>query len=68
MKASELREKGDDQLQFQLKETIENLFRLRQQAQNERLNAASEKRKYRREIARIKMIQRERQFTEGTEE
>jgi len=60
MKASELREMSDEQLAVLLKETKENYFRLRLQAQTERLDAPSELRKNRRLIARIKTIQNER--------
>ena len=61
MKATELREMSDEQLQLTLKETNENLFRLRIQSQTERLNAPSELRRHRRLVARIKTIQRERE-------
>ena len=61
MKASELREMSDEQLQVTLKETKEHLFRLRIQAQTERLDAPSELRKQHRLIARIMTIQRERE-------
>jgi large subunit ribosomal protein L29 len=60
MKAGELREMSDEQLQLTLQETCERLFRLRMQAQTERLDAPSELRKSRRLIARIKTIQRQR--------
>ena len=59
-KASELREMSDEQLAVTLKETTEGLFRLRLQAQTERLDAPSELRKHRRLIARIRTIQHER--------
>ena len=59
-KASELRDMSDEQLGLTLRETEESLFRLRFQAETERLDAPSELRKARREIARIKTIQRER--------
>jgi large subunit ribosomal protein L29 len=59
-KAAELREMSDEQLQLTLKETAENLFRLRIKAQTERLTASSELRKQRRLIARVKTIQGER--------
>lgn len=59
-KANELREMGDEQLALTLKDATENLFRLRLQAQTERLNAPSELRKHRRLIARIKTIQNQR--------
>jgi len=59
-KAAELREMSDEQLSVILKETTENYFRLRLQAQTERLDAPSELRKNRRLIAQIKTIQNER--------
>lgn len=59
-KASELREMSDEQLQLTLKETAENLFRLRLKAQTETLTASSELRKQRRLIARVKTIQGQR--------
>lgn len=60
MKASELREMSDEQLQLMLGESLENLFRLRIQAQTERLDAPSELRRHRRLVARILTLQRER--------
>ncbi|MEK6236216.1 MAG: 50S ribosomal protein L29 [Planctomycetales bacterium] len=60
MKAAELREMSDDQLQLELDETTRSLFRLRIQAQTERLDVPSELRKQRRKIARVKTIQAER--------
>jgi large subunit ribosomal protein L29 len=59
-KASELREMSDEQLAETLRETTEGLFRLRLQAQTERLDAPSELRKHRRMIARIKTVQLQR--------
>ena len=59
-KAAELRDMSDEQLEMTLKETIDNFFRLRLQAQTERLDAPSELRKQRRQIARIKTIRAER--------
>jgi len=59
-KASELREMSDEQLQVTLNETTESLFRLKLQAQTERLDAPSELRKHRQLIARIKTIRRQR--------
>lgn len=61
-KPSELRELSDEQLQFSMKSTQEELFRLRFQAATEKLDTPSNLRKRRREIARIKTIQRERQI------
>lgn len=62
MKTSELREMSDEQLQLTLQETLDNLFRLRMQAQTERLDAPSELRRHRRRIAQIQTIQREREI------
>ncbi len=61
-KAAELREHNDEQLELQLKETQQNLFRLRLQSETERLEAPSEIIKARREVARIKTILRLRQL------
>ena len=63
MKVSELREMSDEQLQFTVNETEKNLFRLRMQAQTERLDAPSELRKQRRLIARLKTVQRQRELS-----
>ena len=62
MDSAELRDMSDEQLALTLKETCESLFRLRIQAQTERLDAPSELRRNRRLIARIKTIQREREL------
>jgi large subunit ribosomal protein L29 len=51
---------SDEQLSLTLQESAVALFRLRIQAQTERLDAPSELRKHRRQIARIRTIQRER--------
>ena len=59
-KATELRDMSDEQLQLTLKEATENLFRLRLQAETERLDAPTELKKHRRLIARIHTIQNER--------
>lgn len=62
LKASELREMSDEQLALTLKETRENLFRLRLQAETERLDAPSELTRHRRLIARILTVQRQREL------
>lgn len=62
MKAKELREMSDEQLQLTLKEACERLFRLRLQAQTERLDAPSELRHHRQLIARVKTVQRQREL------
>jgi len=62
MKTSEIREMSDEQLEETLKDSCENLFRLRIQAQTERLDAPSELRRHHRQIARIKTVQRQREI------
>jgi large subunit ribosomal protein L29 len=59
---SELREMSSEQLQFAIKEAKEELFRLRFQASTEKLDAPSNLRRLRREIARIRTLQREREL------
>ena len=61
-KAKELRDMSDEQLQLTLKDAQKGLFRLRLQAQTERLDAPSELLKSRRLIARIKTVQRQREL------
>ncbi|MFZ5829263.1 MAG: 50S ribosomal protein L29 [Planctomycetota bacterium] len=61
-KAKELREMSDEQLAVLLKDTTESLFRLRLQAQTERLDAPSELRKHRRLVARIHTIRHQREL------
>ena len=65
MNASELRDMSDEQLQLTLNETRESLFRLRIQAQTERLDAPSELRRNRRLVARIHTVQRERELAKN---
>jgi large subunit ribosomal protein L29 len=60
MKAKELREMSDEQLEATLREATQTIFRLRIKQQTERLNTPSELRKQRRLVARIKTIQTER--------
>lgn len=60
MKASELREMSDEQLDLTAKEAAQQLFRLRVQAQTEKLDSPSELRHNRRLIARVKTIQTQR--------
>jgi large subunit ribosomal protein L29 len=66
-KASELREMSDEQLTVMLQEATDSLFRLRIQAQTERLDAPSELRKQRQLIARIRTIQNERKRAEQSQ-
>lgn len=67
MKANELREMSDEQLSLTFEETAKNLFRLRMQAQTERLDVPSELRRHRQLIARIKTVQRERELEKVSE-
>jgi large subunit ribosomal protein L29 len=62
MKPAEYRGLSDEQLDLTLKDTIKNLFHLRFQSATERLETPSEIRKAKREVARIKTIQREAQL------
>ncbi len=59
-KAQELREMGDEQIRLVWKDAAEALFRLRIQAQTEKIAAPSEKRKHRKTIARCQTILAER--------
>ena len=59
-KASELREMSDEQIRLTWKEAAEQLFRLRLQAQTERVEVPSELRKQRRLIARCQTILNQR--------
>jgi large subunit ribosomal protein L29 len=68
MKATELHEMGDEQLAITLKETQTDYFRLKIQAQTERLDAPSELRRHRRLIARIKTVQRQREIAKEAKE
>jgi large subunit ribosomal protein L29 len=59
---AEVREMSDEQLIFAINEAKQELFRLRFQASTEKLDAPSNLKKLRREIARIKTVQREREL------
>lgn len=61
-KAAEYREMSTDQLQFALKETQQELFRLRFQAATERIDAPSSLKRLRRDIARIHTVLRQREL------
>ena len=62
LKTEELRQMSDEQLDLTLKDTIKQLFQLRIQSATERVETPSEIRKARRDVARIRTIQRERQL------
>ena len=61
MKAVELRGMSDEQLSLTLKDTEKHMFQLRFQSATDRLETPSEIRKARKEIARIRTIQRSRE-------
>ncbi len=60
MKPAEFRAMSDEHLALTLKENVKNLFHLRFQSATERLETPSEIKKAKRDVARIKTIQRER--------
>lgn len=65
VKMSEYRGKTEEQLQLDLRELERHLFQLRFQSATDRLETPSEIRKARREIARIKTLQRERELAKN---
>jgi|NOAtaT_6_FD_contig_31_3954035_length_899_multi_3_in_0_out_0_2 large subunit ribosomal protein L29 len=62
MKIKEVREMTGDQLAQQLSEISAGLFKLRVQAETEKLDSASQMRKARKDVARILTVQREREL------
>ena len=60
-----IREMSDEQLEHELRETQQSLFRLRLQAATERNDVPSNVKKLRRTIARIRTIQREREIVKS---
>jgi large subunit ribosomal protein L29 len=66
MKASQIREMSDEQLDLTLKDTIKHLFQLRFQSATERLETPSEIKKARRDVARFKTIIRQRELAAET--
>ena len=60
MKATELREMSDEQLELTAAEAAETMFRLRLQSQTDRVDVPTLTRKNRRLIARVRTIQGER--------
>jgi large subunit ribosomal protein L29 len=61
-KPAEYRAMSDEHLDLTLKDTIKNLFHLKVQSATDRLETPSEMKRAKREVARIKTIQRERQI------
>jgi large subunit ribosomal protein L29 len=68
MKPAELKAMGDEQLALTLKDTEKHLFQLRFQSATDRLETPSEIRKARRDIARIKTVQRQRELAKQPKE
>jgi large subunit ribosomal protein L29 len=64
MKASELTGMSDDQLGVTLQDTEKHLFQLRFQSATDRLETPSEIHKAKKDIARIKTIQRQRELAQ----
>lgn len=60
--ADEYREMNDEQLAAQLVQTQKELFNLKFQAAVEKIDAPSNLKRLRKEVARIKTIQREREL------
>jgi large subunit ribosomal protein L29 len=61
-KANDYRQMTEEQLQLSLNDVVKNLFHLRFQSATDRLETPSETLKAKREVARIKTVQRERQL------
>ena len=62
MKIQEIAGMSDEQLALTLRETEKHLFQLRFQSATDRLETPSEIRKAKRDIARVKMTQRQREL------
>lgn len=67
-KAAEYRGMSDDQLNLTLRDVEKHLFQLRFQSATDRLETPSEIRKARRDIARIKTVQRQRELVKHPKE
>ena len=65
-KAATLREMSDEQLQHELQQTQQEMFKVRFQSATERNDTPSNVRKLRQTIARVKTIQREREIAAAT--
>lgn len=60
MKAAELREMSDEQLELTVQEAAETMFRLRLQSQTDRVDVPSQMKLNRRLIARVRTLQTQR--------
>ncbi len=61
-KMAEFRQMSDEQLALALRDTEKQIFQLRFQSATERVETPSEISKAKREVARIKTVQRQRQL------
>jgi large subunit ribosomal protein L29 len=68
LKAAEYRGMSDEQLNLTLRDIEKHLFQLRFQSATDRLETPSEIRKARRDIARIKTVQRQRELVKQPKE
>jgi large subunit ribosomal protein L29 len=66
MKTKEIREKSDEAIKVDLSERRKHLFDLRSQGVTEKLEDPTQLRKTRKDIARIKTIQRQRKIAAET--
>ena len=64
MKPAEYRGMSDEQLDLSRKDVVKNIFHLRFQSATERLETPSQIKKAKRQIARIKTIQRQRELAQ----
>ena len=62
-----LREMSDEQLQHELQQTQQEMFKVRFQSATERNDTPSNVRKLRQVIARVKTIQREREIASAND-
>jgi len=67
-KAAEYRGMSDEQLGLTLRDIEKHLFQLRFQSATDRLETPSELRKARRDIARIRTVQRQRELAKQPKE
>jgi large subunit ribosomal protein L29 len=65
MKAEEYRGLSDEEMANHLRDVQKQMFELRFQSATDRLETPSQLRKARKEIARIKTLQRERELTKS---
>ena len=65
MKISEIREHSDDQLQIELEALERQLFDMVTLVAREKIEATSELKKARRDVARIKTVMRQRELAAG---